>query len=303
MSQCLQSRISRSKLTPTVKRGNLYLILLCEQAMSQRFQFIPAIATSISSILQNTKNPVLQRKESIIASSTDPGQPDPPHASQKKATIRTALKQALWRSAQKQLYKPETSRHLSPLSFASDLDESHSALKETALFAPSTTGETEIIDADDEDTYDSDYYLGTEIDEFESEAQDEAEETISLISLTEDYTNLSIDMFTTIKKEDNTHPEPTKASDEMYIDSDMELNIDIEDPDHTDEFYVLPPASHQSIKFPASDSEMLTSDCPEDDTDLTDPISQSTTGTLVTPGQEEIIIDEDFDDDMLCEHI
>ena len=277
--------------------------------MSQRSQFIPSVATSISSILQNTKNPILQRGESIIASLTGSSQPNPPLARQEKATIRMALKQALWRSAQKQLYNPEASRNLSPLVFSSDLDENHPAPNETALFAPpSTTGETDIIDADGEDTYGFDYYLGTEIDEFESlEAQDEAEETTSLLSLTEGYANLPIDVFTTTSKDD-THSEPIKTSDEMHIDSDMELNIgmgmhiDIEDPDHADDFYILPLASHQSVKLQSSDSEMLTSDCSKYDTDLMDPISQSTTETSIISGQEEIIIDEDFDD-MLCELI
>ena len=94
----------------------------------------------------------------------------------------------------------------------------------------------------------------------------------------------------------------------MHIDSDMELNIgmdmhiDIEDPDHADDFYILPPASQQSVKLQSSDSEMLTSDCSKYDTGLMDPISQSTTETSIISGQEEIIIDEDFDD-MLCELI
>lgn len=272
--------------------------------MSQRSQFIPSIATSISLILQRTKNPDLQRKESIIASSTNPIQPDPLPASQRKATIRTALKQALWRSAQKQLYNPQKSRHLSPLKFSSDFDGNHLALKETSLFTPYSTGESEIIDSDGEDAYDSDHYLGTEIDEFESlEAHDEAEETTSLLCLTEDYANLSIDMFTNTSK-DSHHSEPTKTSDEMYVDSDMELNIDMDmhiymdDPDHANVPYMQSPASHLSVKSPYSDCEMLTSDCHEYDTDPTDPIPQSKARTSLD--REEIIIDEDFND-MLCD--
>lgn len=188
------------------------------------------------------------------------------------------------------------------------MDGNHLALKENTLFAAPTNEETEIIEADNEDNYGSDYYLGTEADISESlEFEDEAEETDSLLSLMEDYGDLSIDMFTTSSKDKN-HPESAKATEEMHIDSatessiDIYMHMDVEDGDqgHADEIYILPTASHLSIKSPHSDNEMLNSDCTGYDTELMDPFLQSTAETSVFPGQEELIIDEDFDD-MLCD--
>lgn len=283
--------------------------------MNQRSQFIPSIATSISSILERTKNPALQLRRSVLEPSTDPNRPDPSFASHKSTSLRTTLKQSLWRSAQKHLYKAEASKRLSPLDFTSVSDSTNQILEEdTALFLPSTAGEIDYADYPDD--YDSDYYLGIEIDEefeaLETQQQcleNEAEEEDALLALTEDYSNLSIDMFVSTASDENDQIESTKTTDDIYIDSDMDTDINLDmDADHHHDFYIPPPALYVSYipNPPQSDSEMLTSDCLEDSTVPKGPLSQSTAATSVDSGHEEIIIYEtDFNesDDMLCDQV
>lgn len=287
--------------------------------MNQRSQFIPSIATSISSILERTNNPALKRRRAVQKPSAHPNSPDPSFASHTSTTLRIALKQSLWRCAQKQLYKTEDSKRLGPLNSTPVLDSTKPALEEdTTLFVPSATGETDYIGADDPDDYDSDYYLGTEIDEefeaLEMQQQQSTEnefEEDAFLSLREVYTNLSTDMLATTSANEDNEIEFTKSTDDIYVDSDMDIdiNLDMDMNADRDDFYIPPPATLYTSYKPnpaPSDSEMLTSDGLEDSFDPMNPLSQSTAATSVDPGHEEIVIDEmgfNESDDMLCEQI
>lgn len=284
--------------------------------MNQRSQFIPSIATSISSMLERTNNPALKRRRPVQKPSADPNPPDPSFASHTSTTPRKALKQALWHCAQKQLYKAEASKRLSPLNSTPVLDSTKPVLEDTTLLVPSAVGETGYIGADDPDNYDSDYYLGTEIDEefevLEIQQQQSTEnefEEDALLSFTEDYTNLSTGMLATTSANEDNQIEFTKSTDDIYVDSDMDIdvNLDMDMNADRDDFYIPPPATlYTSYKPnpPPSDSEMLTSDDLEDSFDPMNPLSQSTAATSVDQGYEEIIIDEtrfnEDSDDMLC---
>lgn len=287
--------------------------------MNQRSQFIPSIATSISSMLERTNNSALKCRRSVQKPSADLHPPDPSFASRTSTTPRTALKQSLWRSAQKQLYKAESSKRLSPLDSTLVFDSTKPNLEEDTTLFVSAMGETDHIGAYDLDDYDSDYYLGTEIDEefeaLEIQQQQSTEnefEEEELLSLTEDYTNVSTDMLATTSASEDNQIGFTKSTDDMYIDPgmDIDINLNMEMDADRDNFYISPPAAlYTSYKtnVPPSDSEMLTSDGLEDSADPMDPLSQSTAATSVYPGREEIIIDEtSFDeesDDMLCEQV
>lgn len=192
--------------------------------------------------------------------------------------MRTAIKQCLWQIAQKQLYKPRASRNLSPLEYPSSADERYPTPDHTTLWD----------DEGDTDSSESDYYLGTEIDEFESlkgsQEQDIQDEGDSILSLTEDCTNLSIDMFGSTVDEDEEmdfaqpNLEDTQRADEdnAFISSSPVLRC------------------HSACQLPQSDSEMLTSDCFEEDIDLTGPGSPPTTA---------ISLDLNDFDDMLYEQL
>lgn len=250
--------------------------------MNQRSQFIPSIASSIASILEISKNSKLREKRNNLKSSCHPDpqtQPDP-YTAGDTSTVRTALKQSLWQIAQKQLYKPGASKNLSPLEYASSSDKRYPTPEYTTL-----------LDDEDEDTdsNDSDYYLGTDIDEPEFESLEESQERNtkdeeeSILSITEDYTNLSIDMLgSTIDENEKMDFDEPKLEDIQRVDQ------------HAG-FYVPPPAfrgySNQVVQ---SDSEMLTSDCVEEDMDLT---RQSSPPTAASTDLNKIA-SEDFD--MLC---
>ncbi|PYI06657.1 hypothetical protein BO78DRAFT_445269 [Aspergillus sclerotiicarbonarius CBS 121057] len=75
--------------------------------MSQRSQLIPSIAKSLSSMLKLPNYKTLLLKINNLDSSK-PTQPSPTDPS----STRNNIKAALWRIAQKQLYKPQASRNL-----------------------------------------------------------------------------------------------------------------------------------------------------------------------------------------------
>ncbi|KAI9930855.1 hypothetical protein MW887_010506 [Aspergillus wentii] len=170
-SQCL------SEIAPAVfSRGY-------REAMSQRSQFIPLIAKSLSSILDRTTDPNLLPKISALKSlnhSRSEGLP-PSNA----MDTRNAIKSSLWSIAQKQLYNPKASRNLSPLETAPIHDEEHPTL-EGSLLAVSITDEADYAwDGDEDDTlnYDSDSLDPQE--HFEIWETENGDDT--LISLAEDH--------------------------------------------------------------------------------------------------------------------
>lgn len=184
--------------------------------------------------------------------------------------------------AQKQLYKPGASKNLSPLEHTCTAGKRYPTPEYTTL----------LDDEDDNtDSNESDYYLGTDMDELEFESLEEPQERNtkdeeeSILSITEDYTDLSIDMLdSTVENEEMDFDEP-KLEDIKCADQ------------HTG-FFIPPPVfgNYSSCMIPQSDSEMLTSDCVEEDMDLTGQRSSPTTAVFVEPRQ---IIEEESDD-MLC---
>lgn len=247
--------------------------------MNQRSQLISSIASSIASILEISKNPKLREKRNNLKSSRNPHSQTQldPSTTGDTSTVRTALKQSLWRIAQKQLYKPGASKNLSPLEYASS-DKRYPTPEYTTLLDN---------EDDDTDSNDSDYYLGTDIGELEFESLEEPQERNtndeeeSILSIKEDYTNLSIDMLgSTIDESEKMDFDEPKLEGIQRIDQHVG-------------FYVPPPAySNQGFQ---SDSEMLTSDCIEEDMVLT---RQSSPPTAASTSLNKIAA-EDFDD-MLC---
>jgi len=255
--------------------------------MNERLQFIPCIASSIASILEISKNSKLREKRDKLKSSRHLHYQTQPNSSAAgdTSTVRTALKQSLWRIAQKQLHKPGASKNLSPLGRASAADERYPTPDYTTLL------DDEDDEDDDTDSNDSDYYLGTDIDELEFESLEEPQERNtkdeeeSILSITEDYTNLSIDML------------DSKADENEEMDFDEPKLEDIKRADQHTRFFIPSPASgnYSSHTIPQSDSEMLTSDCVEEYMDLAGQNYPPTIAVSVEPRQ----ITEDFDD-MLC---
>lgn len=151
---------------------------------------------------------------------------------------------------------------------------------------------TTLLDDEDDDTdsNESDYYLGTDIDELEFESLEESQERNtkdeeeSILSITEDYTNLSIDMLgSTVDENEKMDFDEPKLGDIKHVDQYAG-------------FYVSPPAFGGYInQVVQNDSEMLTSDCVEEDMDLT---RQNSPPTAASTDLNKITA-EDFDD-MLC---
>lgn len=249
--------------------------------MNQRSQFISSIASSIVSIIEVSKDPKLREKRNNLKSSRNPNSQTQlnPSIAGNTSTVRTALKQSLWRIAQKQLYKPGASKNLSPLEHASSSDKRYLTPEYTTLL------DDEDDEDDNTDSNDSDYYLGTDIEELEFESLEESQERNtkddeeSILSITEDYTNLSIDMLgSTIDESENMDFDEPNLEDIRCVDQ------------HAGFYVPAPAAGNYSNQVVQSDSEMLTSDCIEE--------NMSSPPTAASTHMNKIAA-EDFDD-MLC---
>lgn len=78
--------------------------------MTQRAQFIPSISRSIASILKTTNYASLRYKITLLGMHDSPSGTD--SLSTEWELQRLAIQRSLWRVAQKQVYKPGSSRNL-----------------------------------------------------------------------------------------------------------------------------------------------------------------------------------------------
>ncbi|KAF5856290.1 hypothetical protein ETB97_007618 [Aspergillus alliaceus] len=146
--------LSLSRIAPPV------FSLGYREAMNERSHLIPLIAKSMCSILKTTRSRSLQDGVDILKASHRRRQ-DGLSTSPCGMDSKSAIIASLWCIAQKQLYKPEASRKLSPL-WPPPRPCSTSPLQKDTLAKEHTE---EIIqfqdDWDFDEAGDSDYYLGT----------------------------------------------------------------------------------------------------------------------------------------------
>ncbi|EAW10164.1 uncharacterized protein ACLA_046290 [Aspergillus clavatus NRRL 1] len=276
-----ESDLEDNRLRPLSRLVPSVFSLGYREAISQRSHLIPSIAKSLTFMLKTTENPILQRKIENLRGLNCP-QVAATSQSLQTTHVRTAIRTALWKIAQKQLYNPQALRKSNLLDTLDRSFHSHRAVDDDLFLGMGMDELHDTHDIEDQGIYDFDHYIDTSDDSLAFEEDDNISDNISsLLSLDG---NGSLDLADMLEHDDT-------EIDQTWPNQIMLNCFPVKSSDSLD---YLP--EQLSCRLSISDSEMLVSDFFEDEG--SDPPILTHSATSISENLEAIVEDYDF---MLCD--